>query len=471
MMKTRFPHKISAVAGYGSAIAASLLGLCGCTFYQAKPLDQKAVDAALQAPKIDDVKIAAAKFEHKILKPVVIDGQDGFSPDEIALMTVIVSPSLRSIRDQRGIAQAQVLQAGLLPNPQLGYTVDRPHANDIPDLVTAKNLGLSWEITSLLTHHAKLAAAKASAQSLDLNIAWQEWGAAQDARLRAFRILSLEQRLPLAREIERDLADNIVLIQKALSLGHKTGSDLTIATAAWSTAQDALLALNQQINGERFALNLALGLPPDQPVKIKPAPVFPELLDDNSVVAATFLQGLETRRLDLVALTLGYQSEEATLRSAVISQFPRIGLTLTKANDTSNIKTRGYGVTIDIPIFDRNHGQIAIEKATRQQLFDEYVQRVAESRSEVVQILEDVKMTRTQLKTVTASLPALEQLVTAYEKAMTTHNADIASYRDARGALATRRMDLSQLQQSLLELSVALEIATGRPLLNRTAVN
>src|SRR5258708_22393149 len=227
MMKSRVPPKITAVAGYGSAIAASLLGLCGCTFYQAKPLDQKAVDAALQAPKIDDVKIAAAKFEHKILKPVVIDGQDGFSPDEIALMTVIVSPSLRSIRDQRGIAQAQVLQAGLLPNPQLGYTVDRPHANDIPDLVTAKNLGLSWEITSLLTHHAKLAAAKASAQSLDLNIAWQEWGAAQDARLRAFRILSLEQRLPLAREIERDLADNIVLIQKALSLGHKTASDLT----------------------------------------------------------------------------------------------------------------------------------------------------------------------------------------------------------------------------------------------------
>ena len=183
------------------------------------------------------------------------------------------------------------------------------------------------------------------------------------------------------------------------------------------------------------------------------------------------MQGLEKRRLDLVALTLGYQSEEASLRAAVLSQFPKIGLSLSKARDTSDIKTRGYGVTVDLPLFDRNQGQIAIGKTTRQQLFDEYVARVAEARSEVVQILSNLANTRTQLKTVNASLPELEQWVSSFGKALETRNADIMAYRDARGTLASRRMEQSKLQQDLLELCVALEIATGRPLLNCSQIH
>ncbi len=275
----------------------------------------------------------------------MIDGRDGFSPDEIAVMVVIVSPQLRALRDQSGVANAQVLQAGILPNPQLGYTLDQPHGNADPTLVTGKSLGLSWDVTSLLVHHDAIAAAKASGAALDLSIAWQEWQAAQDARLRAFRLLSLDQRLPLAREIEEDLADNAKLTQQALSLGQKTAMDLTAATEAWTQAQNNRFALEQQITAERAALNLALGQPADAPLHLKPATVFPAL---PAGIAPDLLQGLEKRRLDLVALTLGYKSEEATLRAAVIAQFPKIGLSIAKANDTSNVHTISYGVTVDL---------------------------------------------------------------------------------------------------------------------------
>jgi outer membrane protein TolC len=240
--------------------------------------------------------------------------------------------------------------------------------------------------------------------------------------------------------------------------------DLTTATEAWTQAQNNRFALEQQITAERAALNLALGQPADAPMRLKPAPVFPILPAD---IAPNLLQGLEKRRLDLVALTLGYQSEEATLRAAVIAQFPKIGLSLAKANDTSNVRTISYGVTVDIPVFDRNQGQIAMARATRQQLFDEYIARVAEARSEVTQILADLDVTRAQLQAVNESLPQTEQLAASLTKEYQARNADVLAYRDARGTLATRRMEQIQLQQSLLELSVALEIATGRPLLNR----
>ncbi len=470
--KNRIPHwKDRRFQSTACRCLAALVGglLAGCAHYEAQPLDAAAVAAAMQPPSLPQVTIAAGKIVHPLLRPLVIDGRDGFTPDQIAVMAVVVSPALRALRDQRGVARAQLVQAGILPNPQIGYTVDQLHGGNAatldPSLVNGRSLGLSWEITSLLTHRDNIAAARATADALDLSVAWQEWQAAQDARLRAFRLLSLEQRLPLAREIENDLGENVRLIQRALSLGQKTASDLTAATLAWTQAQSDRLALEQQANADRTALDLALGQPAGSPLRLKsePWPLDMGVASDRATLAARLLDGLEKRRLDLVALRLGYESEEATLRAAIKAQFPKVGLSFARANDTSDVRTRSYGVSVDLPIFDRNQGQIAIGRATRQQLFDEYVARVAEARAEVTQALDDEAGARVQLDALDASLPAMEEMAAGMEKAFQTNNADLLSYHEARTALAARRIERSRLAQSLIELEIALEIATGRP--------
>jgi outer membrane protein TolC len=445
--------------------AAALAALPGCSTYRERPLDRAAVDAALQAPPPERVRAAAADLKHPLVRPLAIDGRDGYTPDEVAVMAVVSSPELRALRDQRGVAEAQVIQAGILPNPQIAYSIDRPHGNDDPTLVPAKSLGLSWDVTSLLTRGDQVAGARAGARALDLSVAWQEWQAAQDARLRAFRILSLEERLPLARIIEGNLAATLELTREAVKLGHRTAPDLTQAADAWTQAQGARYDIEQQLVSERAALRLALGLPPGAPLVLKASPAFPELPADTTSAEA-LLEGLEDRRLDLVALRFGYESQEASLRAAVKAQFPKIGLTIDKARDTTPVYTRGFGATIDIPIFDRNQGQVAIGEATRRQLFDEYVARVAEARSQVGQILAALQAARAQLRAAEASLPDLESLVGSLSRAAEARNADVLSLRDAQDALATREIDCSQLRQGALELGVALEIATGRPLLN-----
>ena len=467
MMPTSSPT----IARRRAFCSAPLLALlAGCAVYHAQPLDAPAVSAALQAPPLDAIRVAAAALKHPLLAPLTIDGRDGFTPDEIALMTVITSPRLRALRDQRGVAQAQVLQAGLLPNPQFGYTLDQQVGNNDPLLINGGSVGLSWEVTSLLSYRDRLAAAKSTAGALDLVIAWQEWQAAQAARLAAYRVLSLEARLPLARETEMDLAAALALARKARELGHRTTADLAASTEAWSMAQDARFALEQELTGQKLSLALSLGLPADAPLKLKAGPDFPELPAGADTIAA-LLDGLEKRRLDLVALALGYDSAEASLRAAVKAQFPRIGLSFARAHDTSNVKTHSYGVTVDLPLFDRNQGQIAATTASRQQLFDEYVARVAEARAEVVQVLSNLAVTRTQLRTLDAELPELEQLATALDRAMQTRNADAQAVRDAHGTLLARRAEQARMREDILELGVALEIATGRPLLTRGGVN
>jgi len=122
---------------------------------------------------------------------------------------------------------------------------------------------------------------------------------------------------------------------------------------------------------------------------------------------------------------------------------------------------------VDIPIFDRNQGQVAIAKATRQQLFDEYVSRVAEARSQVGQILEELGLVRRQLRAVESELPELQRMNTAFATALANRNADMFAARDARGALVARLVERSELRQQLLELEVGLEIATGRTQIGR----
>lgn len=448
-----------------TAILAAGCGLlAGCATYRAKPLTRASVDAALQPPTIEAVRIAAEKIRHPILKPIAIDGRDGFTPDELAVIAVISSPQLRALRDERGVAQAQVLQAGLLPNPVLGYTFDQQHGNSDPTLVNGTSLGLDWAITSLLGYRDRVASAKSTAAALDLDVAWQEWQVAEQTRLCAFRILSLETRVALARKAERVFADALAMAKKAVALGAMTTTDLAATTEAWSAAQDVRFALEQELTAQRLTLNLALGRPADQPVAIKAEPALPDLPPgmDNT---ASLLDGLEKRRLDLVALSLGYQSAEASLRAAVQAQFPRIGLGFGASRDTTNVHTRNFGVSVELPLFDRNQGQVALGAATRQQLFDDYVARVAEARADVVKILSDLAVLHKQLHALDAGLPELERLAAAMDQAMKTRNADAAAWRDAHVALFARQADRARMRQNILELGVALEIATGRPLL------
>jgi outer membrane protein TolC len=173
-------------------------------------------------------------------------------------------------------------------------------------------------------------------------------------------------------------------------------------------------------------------------------------------------KGIEERRLDLLALRKGYESQEASLRAAIRAQFPKINVGATHARDTTNVVTTGYGVTIDLPVFDRNQGHIAVERATRRQLYDEYASRVFESRAEIARILSDMESVKRRIAASEDSLPKLDQLATACEKALHFHDADILTCVEARNNVTSRRMEILSFERDLADLGVALEIAAGR---------
>ena len=78
---------------------------------------------------------------------------------------------------------------------------------------------------------------------------------------------------------------------------------------------------------------------------------------DAAAVERT-LTDLADRRPDLVALQLGYRSQEERVRGAILAQFPLLALGISGGHDTSDVRTLGPQITLDLPLFNRNQGRL-----------------------------------------------------------------------------------------------------------------
>jgi len=424
-------------------ILAALLA-AGCARYEALPLTQPAVDRALTPPA-------------NALPPNVTGG---LTPDAAAVLAVTINPALRVERDRRSLAEAQLLQAKLLPNPTLDFTYDPVTGGNTLGAVNAYSVGVSWEVTALITHDAKIAAAGAKSRSVVLDVAWQEWQFAQAAKKAVYDLLALQAQLDETALVDQQLANAAILVRKAVDTHDKTLLDLSAAEAASQKAHSDFLGVRRDFRHQQLALNQALGLAPEASVRLATNFPLPSVL--HLPPAAQMLNDVDRHRLDLLALRQGYESQEQTLRAAVLAQFPKIVLGVHEASDNTGIQSTGFGVTVDLPIFDRNQAVIATEKSTRQQLFDEYVSRVYEARSVIAQTLADISALADQIAAARAAIPKLERLVKAYEISLGQHNVDVLSYYTAQSDLSQQRLDLLKLQQLMMDNQIALEIASGR---------
>lgn len=424
------------------------------------PLNSTAVEDALKPPDMKTIRVKTGSIRHPILRPVRIDLNDGLSPDEAAVMAVIVNPALRAVRDRRGIAEAQLIQAGILPNPQVSYNLEIPTGGNKDGAVNGYGFGLGWDVRSLITRGARMDAARAHAASVDLAIAWQEWQVAESAKLHLFRLFYLDRQLLPTKEAEQRFREALKGIKKAVASGEKTDIDLAVAEVSLQQADASVLTTEKAKERERIALNKTLGIPPGRIIPIQRDIHLPSWRSLPS--EAEIMEGIEGRRLDLLALKMGYRSREASVRAAVLSQFPKISIGLSHASDTGRLITTGFEVSIELPFFDRNQGKIAVERATRRQVFDEYIARLFEARSEVAGILSDMKSLKGQVGTTEGSILTLKHLIKSYKTALQQGNTDIMSYYRVQNELAAKQIKIIKLRQTLSDMGIALEVAAGR---------
>ena len=282
---------------------------------------------------------------------------------------------------------------------------------------------------------------------------------AEAAKLHVYRIEIADKQVVIAKKALAGQKENRKLIFKGVELGEKTLIQMSSADTAVKEAELAVLTAQQQLQKERLALNQTLGLSTDKKINLQKKIAIPYF--ENLPSKEELLEGIENRRLDLLALRAGYDSQEARVRAAIKSQFPRISIGPSVGRDIENVDTAGFGLNIELPFFDRNQGNIAIERATRKQLFDEYLARLSDAKFEIIGILAEIKSTRKQINTVKQYLPALNKLAQSYKRAAEEGRSDYISYYQALNNLYSGQIELQGLQRKLIDLGIALEISSG----------
>lgn len=433
--------------------------LAGCATYQPLPLQTKP-----QFPvEVPHLIVQSARMPLPELATHRFDPSDGLDMTEVAMLAVANNPQLRVARDEAGIARAQAFAAGLLPDPQLSLTRDFP-SNGTAGNTSAFNLGLSYDVNALLTRSAVKNVAQAAQRQTDLNLLWQEWQIVSQARLLFARNLGRQQLLAVLQEERALLFSRYQRTQQALAQGNLTLDAANADLAALQTLDTAINDLSRQIATNRHDLNALLGLAPGMQVHLVGQIQLPPI-DEAGLKSA--MEQLGERRPDLLALQAGYESQEQRFRQAVLAQFPALNIGLTHARDTSGLYTQGFGITLSLPIFNRNRGNIAIEQATRQRLHDEYQMRINSAAADIARILEDQKLLEKQLQNVESGVDVLAQAAANAEAAFDEGNIDSLAYTNLRTAWLAKQAEAITLKQTLLEQRVALLTLIGGELPTR----
>jgi len=435
----------------GGALAVCT-ALAGCATYSPLPLDNPRTQR-----QIADITVSAASMPVQVLREHRFDPSDGLDVTEVAMLAVANNPDLRSQRDGERIARTQAFAAGLLPDPQLSYEHDHPDPGQAED-TPAFSLGLTWNVGDLLTRSARVASAKADRRDVHLNLLWSEWQTIAQARTLFNKVYS--SRALVARlQAERDALTPIQeYVERALKAGDLTYDSASAGLDAASGVDSKLADAQRQLDTAQRDLHDLLGVDASIPLHLVGAP-YTSMPDAAQVAKA--LKEMPERRPDLLALQAGYESQQQKLREAVLAQFPAITLGFVRARDTSNIYTKGFSVGLSLPLFDGNRGQIAIERATRQKLRDEYESRLLTDRNDVARLLAAVRSYEDQRPALRAHAAQLTQAREAAQRAFANGALDWPTYLAIRASSLGADTDLLALQQNADEQAIALDTLVG----------
>lgn len=431
--------------------AAGLLGLLlsGCAHYQPRPLP-----TAPDLAKAPDLTVSAKQLSLPGLAPHPVS-PEGLDATTVMLLAVLDNPDLKAARLQAGVASAQMLEAGLLPDPQLDASFASSALN------YGGGLGLAEEIQALITRGAAKSAAEANQKQVNLNILWQEWQVAAQAQQLFIQIRAdgeIQHVLNASRSL---LEDHYLRDRTAMLRGDETSVTVAADLNALSDADTSLRQLETELNLNRHELNALLGLEPDVELHLIGPATIPALT--HSSFDAALVQ-LPHQRADLLALRAGYESQEENLRRAILAQFPAMSAGVNLERDpVEGVNDFGPAVTLTLPIFNRNRGQIAIQQATRELLRQTYQARLDATESEADQVWRTTQILSAQLNDLNTQLPLLEQAATAAEQSFHQDNLNAGLYVSTRSNFLAKQVEAIRLRASLNTARSALRVLLGIP--------
>jgi len=438
-------YRFSPILGaLGSALAIS-----GCATYHPLPL----ADHAQLAERIGDVRHTIPAPEPGG-SPVRIDVDRPLRVDQIGLLSILNDPELRTERGEFDLVRADVAQSATLPNPSV--TLSYAALLGGPGTTGAFTASLAQDVASLVTYRSRVSAARAHAAEVNAHLLWNEWQVAQKARLLAVDIYWGERSIESGTARLQALSKAAAAVRTAVDAGNMSLSESSSLLASTASAEQSLESMRLQQLKRWGDLDALLGLTPGARFVIaKPR------VDKPPPELRALIANVASRRPDLVALRLGYRSADQDLRAAILGQFPAFVLGGSYGSDTSDVRSAGPTATFDLPIFNRNQGEVSKARATRRLLHEQYRSRLDESVGNILALSARSRRMAGDLVQARRGAAEAQLQAQAAKNAYAQNNLDARALVDYESTESDRSLEVINLERGLEEARIALTLELG----------
>lgn len=426
----------------------SLLGsglVSGC----AGPLDQRWENSAYRSQQSrymeSDLQVAQGTEDDLQSTEFRLDSLDSLSVEDSIRLAIQHNPQLRAAGHRVDAASGRVLQAGLYPNPSLSFSGESIGANAGSGGETA------YVIEQEIVLGGKLRRARDVADSDRL--AAQESFIAQEFMLATqvseayFGVVSAQQQL-LDRKELADLSSQLLdAVRARVDAGSATEPDLLRAEVVYEQSQIELESARNKDQAARQVLSSVIGVEEriDLPLSTS-VDQFASLPAYEEIVASTLAVN---SRMSLARISVQRARQSHKLAQAESSPT----LVASVGPRYSNIDgetTMDVGLNLEIPLFDRNQGEIQATLSERLSASAELRNVQLELLAEVAQAWSVYQSSLTAVQRYQRQLlPKAERTLDLTRQAYQSGKADYLRLLDAQQVMIESRISYVEAAQQL----------------------
>ncbi len=450
-----------------ASVAAALvpaLGLIidsGCASYEPKPLSVHELSSSIDRRASEPLPIAPEDIPEGMAQGRPFDLRDGWNLYELQIVALYQNPQLKVERDNVNVAEGLLIAAGRLPNPVITDT-----SFLAPLGSGAGSLALNIAQPLLTGGKRRIARDGASAEILraEASVEALEWQVTREVAERYWHLRYAEERARLEAETIAIAERLLVIAQARLEVEDVSQLDVDLATSELAARQSRLQTLRAEMTSETYELARSLGLPPVIEFRW-------EALEDLYASAAVTASGDRLEQLaldgraDLREARERYAIAEKALELAFAGAYPDLELGPSFEKTGGESPRAGLFLSLPLPFFDRNEGQIAQRTAERERAAHELEALLIRAKQEIRTALsrydtleKAVELYRVQV------VPRLESALERSQAAYEAGEVGAIEFISVQQSLARARSEVLDLLSARRAALIALETAAGSPL-------
>ncbi len=318
-----------------------------------------------------------------------VDPAQGSSSVDLVRRALASNGELAAVRLEIDRGRARLRQAGLRPNPAVDFEQQKGVFNSPGESSTSVGFSLPLELGGQRGRRIDLA--RAELEAAEAEVADRERRLASEVRLAYAEALAAVRELEVTQNLNTVDVETARIVEVRMNEGDAAPLELNLLRAEVDRLRARRALIEGRLQSSVFKLKQLAGIPADEPLRLREAlasPLLPEppaSLDAAVEIALRTRPDLKFARLAVEVAQAGYRLAKAEAAPQVTA-FTRYGRNLSTFDETpigllqDRDKLFSFGVSITLPVFNRNQGakaeaQLAITQAQKRREFAESVVR------------------------------------------------------------------------------------------------